>query len=370
MDPHRASARRPAGEKVEKTERLLNLVSCLLAARTPVPFGEIRGKVVGYDDGADDEAMEKRFDRDKAELRALGVPIDYVPMDALGNSGYSIRKDRYFLPEIRLTGDEALVLSVLHRMATHDGAATGPNLLSALQKVSADSPLGETLRSSPTEQHAFGLRPGRGGQAEHENLETLTGSVLRSRPVRFLYYGIGRDRVLDREVEPWGLGYHRGRWYLAGRDRLRGAVRSFRLDRIRGRVRTLPGDPVQVPKDFDVQDHVGRSPWEYEEGRPAPASIRFDPAVAWMVKENLRRGEAWKDEPGGGGVLTLRATRAEPVIRFALKHGRLARVVGPRALKAHYQALLRRTLALHEGPPTKDVGARRGREGRRRAGAA
>ena len=61
------------GDRVEKTERLLNLVSCLLAARTPVPFSEIRGQVVGYDDEADAEAMEKRFDRDKAELRARKI---------------------------------------------------------------------------------------------------------------------------------------------------------------------------------------------------------------------------------------------------------------------------------------------------------
>ena len=361
------------GDRVEKTERLLNLVSCLLAARTPVPFSEIRGSVVGYDDSADAEAMEKRFDRDKAELRALGVPIEYVAMDKHGNSGYGIRKDRYFLPEISLSMEEAMVLAVLHRVATEGGAALGPNLLSALQKVSADSPLGEGLQASLAEQHAFGLRPGRGGQEEHAALEALTGAVLRREEVRFRYYAIGRDLLAGREVEPWGLGYHSGHWYLAGHDLGRKALRTFRVDRIRGRVRSGGPASHEVPVDFDVRAHVGRSPWEFEkERRPVRARIRFAPAVAWMVKENLRRGESFRDEPDGGGVLELRATAREAVLRFVLKHGRLAEVVSPPDLRDEAREILRRTCALHRGKPSAvpKAGKRRpagGRDGRGRA---
>lgn len=344
----------PAAEqgRVDKTERLLNLVSCLLAARTPVPFSDIRGQVVGYDDGADPEAMEKRFDRDKAELRALGVPIEYVAMDKHGNSGYGIRKDRYFLPEISLDVEEALVLAVLHRMAAEGGEALGPNLLSALQKVSADSPLGEGLRSSLAEQHAFGLRPGgRGAGEEHEALEALTAAVLGRRRVRFRYYAIGKDETRDRDVDPWGLGYHRGHWYLVGHDHLRGAVRNFRVDRIRGKVR--PGKPGSYAVDagFDVQGHVGRPPWEFEAKAPFRARIRFAPAIAWMVQENLRRGEAFREEAGGGGVLEIRARDRGSVLRFAMKHGRLAEILGPPALREEARALYREVLARHRGPP-------------------
>ncbi len=352
MDTARESSGRPGGDRVDKTERLLNLVSCLLAARTPVPFSEIRGNVVGFDDGADPEAMEKRFDRDKAELRALGVPIEYVAMDKHGNQGYGIRKDRYFLPEISLSMEEAMILAVLHRVASEGGAALGPNLLSALQKVSADSPLGEGLQASLAEQHAFGLRPGRGAHEEHAALEALTGAVLQGRRVRFRYYGIGRDAVLDREVEPWGLGYDRGHWYLAGHDLGRGALRTFRVDRIRGRVRAGVPATVLPPAGFDVQSHVGRSPWEFEEKRRAVrARIRFAPAVAWMVKENLRRGESFRDEADGGGVLTLEARDRAALLRFVLKHGRLAEVVSPPGLAEEARTLLRRVQALHRGRP-------------------
>ncbi len=337
--------------RIDKTERLLNLVSCLLAARIPVPFSGIRGNVVGYDDGADGEALEKRFDRDKAELRSLGVPIEYVAMDLQGNSGYCILKDRYFLPEISLTMDEALVLAVLHRLAAEGGTPVGPNLLSALQKVSADTPLGEGLRSSLAEQHAFGLRPGRGGQGEHANLEALTEAVLSRSAVKFRYYGIGKDRETEREIEPWGMGYHRGHWYLAGRDRARRALRSFRVDRIRGRVRALPpAAAYEVPAEFDLHAHLGRAPWEFEEGRPVRARVRFAPAIAWMVKENLRAGETFEEDADGGGVLETRATGRDALLRFVLKHGRLASVEGPRDLREEARRLLRRTMDAHRGP--------------------
>jgi proteasome accessory factor B len=360
MDKARVAVDDATSDRVEKTERLLNLVSCLLAARTPVPFSEIRGNVVGYDDGADPEAMEKRFDRDKAELRALGVPIEYVAMDKHGNSGYGIRKDRYFLPEISLSMEEALVLAVLHRVAAEGGAALGPNLLSALQKVSADSPLADGLQASLAEQHAFGLRPGRGAHEEHSALEVLTGCVLRGRRVRFRYYGIDRDSVSDREVEPWGLGYFRGHWYLAGHDRDREALRTFRVDRIRGRVRTGVPATLPVPADFDVQEHVGRSPWEFaNDRRPVKARIRFDGAVAWMVKENLRRGEAFREEADGSGVLSLAARDRQALLRFVLKHGRLARVASPKDLGDEAEEIVRRTLARHKGRPTAAPAARR-----------
>jgi proteasome accessory factor B len=353
-----------AGDRVDKTERLLNLVSCLLAARTPVPFSQIRGSVVGYDDGADAEAMEKRFDRDKAELRALGVPIEYVPMDKHGNSGYGIRKDRYFLPEITLSMEEALVLAVLHRMASEGGAALGPNLLSALQKVSADSPLGEGLQASLAEQHAFGLRPGRGAHAEHAALEALTEAVLARRRVRFRYYGIARDEESDREAEPWGLGYHKGHWYLAARDVGKDAQRNFRVDRIRGRVRAGPPGAFEVPAAFDVRDHVGLSPWEFlRHRRPVRVRVRFAPEVAWMVRENLRRGEAFREDGDGGGVLEIRARDPSWLLRWVLKHGRLAEVREPRDLRRQAREAVLRTLALHRGTPTRT--SRAGGAGRR-----
>ena len=86
--------------KVAKLERQLNLVSYLLSARAPVPFSDMRAQVVGYDDEASPDAIEKRFDRDKADLRAIGVVIEYKADDPTGQAGYVIDKQGYFLPEL------------------------------------------------------------------------------------------------------------------------------------------------------------------------------------------------------------------------------------------------------------------------------
>ena len=101
--------------KVAKLERQLNLVSYLLSARAPVPFSDMRAQVVGYDDEASPDAIEKRFDRDKADLKAIGVVIEYKADDPSGQQGYVIDKQGYFLPEISLEPEDAMLVAVLQR---------------------------------------------------------------------------------------------------------------------------------------------------------------------------------------------------------------------------------------------------------------
>ena len=78
---------------IPREERLLNLLSALVSARAPLPFSEIRGRVSGYDDDASEDALEKRFDRDKADLRRLGVPLEFVIEDEFGRSGYRVERE-------------------------------------------------------------------------------------------------------------------------------------------------------------------------------------------------------------------------------------------------------------------------------------
>ncbi len=103
------------GARIAKSERLINLVAFLLSSHSAVPFSKIKGRVAGYDDDASPEALEKRFDRDKAELRALGVPIVYEPLDDRGDEGYRIPREQYFLPEVRLSVEEGAALAVVQR---------------------------------------------------------------------------------------------------------------------------------------------------------------------------------------------------------------------------------------------------------------
>ena len=344
-----------AGERIEKPERLLNLVAFLLSSPHAVPFSQIKGRVAGYDDDASPEALEKRFDSDKAELRGLGVPIVYESLDQHGHEGYRIPRDQYFLPEIRLSVQEAAALAVVQRYAQE--ATSEPlsrPLSSAVRKVLVDSPLTGAATASITEQHMLGVRTSSPRQTDlAPNLETLTDAVLRRRPVKFRYYAIGRDEERQREVDTFGLGWHGGHWYVVGRDRLRNAVRRFRVDRIRGRVRIVAGPAFEAPADFRVDEHVERPAFLMDATLPRErVVVELRPEVAFMAKDALREGWTYRDLDNGGGLLEFDATDHAAVVRFVARHLERARVIAPPQLRDETRAFFADILAKHEAVPT------------------
>jgi proteasome accessory factor B len=340
--------------RIAKTERLLNLVAFLLSSRTAVPFSKIKGRVAGFDDDASPEALEKRFDRDKAELRALGVPIVYEPLDEKGDEGYRIPREQYFLPPIRLGVQEAAALAVVQRYAqTSPGDPLARPLRSALRKVLIDSPLTGAAAASVTEQHMLGVRTEKAPGDLSANLAVLTDAALRRRPVKFRYYGIGRDETSSREVEPYGIGWHERHWYLVGRDRAKDGVRQFRVDRVRGRARMIGGAEFAVPEDFDVADHVGRPAFLLRrDGKGERVRVELRPDVAFMARDALREGWTFKDLPNGGGLVEFDANDRAAVIRFVARHAERARIVAPTDLRKEAVSFFRGILAAHDGPPS------------------
>ena len=95
----------------QKTERLLSLVVCLLSARRYLTAGQIRAAVPGYPETFD--AFKRMFERDKDELRELGIPLETGTNPGSDEEvGYRISRQAYELPEIRLEPDEAAVLGL------------------------------------------------------------------------------------------------------------------------------------------------------------------------------------------------------------------------------------------------------------------
>lgn len=346
--------------KIAKTERLLNLVAFLLSSRTAVPFSKIKGRVAGYDDEASPEALEKRFDRDKAELRALGVPIVYEPLDDKGDEGYRIPREQYFLPEIRLSVQEAAALAVVQRYSqASPGDPLGRPLRSALRKVLVDSPLTGAAAASVTEQHMLGVRTEKAPGDLSANLAVLTDAALRRRPVKFRYHGIGRDEASQRDVEPYGIGWHERHWYLVGRDKGREGMRQFRVDRIQGRARMLASPEFEVPDDFDLADHVGRPAFLLRrDGKGERVRVELRPDVAFMARDALREGWTFRELPGGGGLLEFDANDRAAAIRFVARQAERARIVAPEGLRREAAQYFREILAAHEGPPSDDAPSR------------
>jgi len=212
-----------------RAERLVNLVLCLLSTRQFLTAERIRTAVPGYepDDGTAraDEAFKRMFERDKAELRELGIPLETGRTSIFDvEEGYRIARRDYELPEVSLEPDEAAAVGLAARLwqsAELADAARG-----ALLKLRAGGVDVEPARTLDVEPRL---------DAAEEALHPCLDAVQAGRAVRFAYRKPNGSES-DRQVEPWGVVSWRGRWYLVGHDRDRGAPRCFRLSRVLGAV--------------------------------------------------------------------------------------------------------------------------------------
>ncbi|MBO3752334.1 WYL domain-containing protein [Streptosporangiaceae bacterium NEAU-GS5] len=228
-----------------KTERLLNLVICLLATRRPISAEHIRHAVPGYDPD-NDEAFQRMFERDKNELREIGIPIEVHKDPWDDDPGYRISPQAYELPEITLEPREAAVIGLaaqVWRRANLAEAASGALIKLRAAGVQADLADNTLELRVDTRDPAF---------------PALWEAVRDRRVVSFDYRSASSDSVLTRTVEPWGVVSRRGKWYLTGHDRGRDDRRVFRLSRIVGEVRPI-GRPgvVVVPDGVNLRDMVG-----------------------------------------------------------------------------------------------------------------
>ncbi|MFD4030853.1 helix-turn-helix transcriptional regulator [Streptomyces sp. NPDC058637] len=233
---------------IAKAERLMNLALCLLGTRRPLSKRELRGSIEAYLEAGTDESFNRMFERDKDDLRELGLVIETVE-NLDGETGYLARRDSNRLPPITLDAEEAAALGLAAKVwqqARLAGAASG-----ALQKLRA---AGMPEAEDAYEVHSA-LEP---RIPVHEAaFEPLMLACRDRRPVTFDYRKANAARPEQRQVEPWTLECWRGHWYLAGWDRERGAERVFRLSRISGRVRSRAGAfTVPVPDVVTVRETV------------------------------------------------------------------------------------------------------------------
>ncbi|HXP54651.1 MAG TPA: WYL domain-containing protein [Streptosporangiaceae bacterium] len=273
-----------------KTERLLSLVVCLLSTRRYLTAEQIRHAVAGYPEQP--EAFKRMFERDKEELRELGIPLETGPINPLDgeDTGYRVQRQVYELPELVLEPDEAAVLGLAARVwhnAELAGAAAGALLKLRAAGIDTDEAGPDTRQGIEPRVHttepAFG---------------PLWEAVRDRRPVTFTYRAAGRSEPKSRELEPWGVVNQHGRWYVAGRDRDRDAPRAFRLSRIAGPVRfSGPPGTVTVPPGIDVRELV-------RTGDPGPARentavLRVRPGAGFGLRRYATSTEATSTDATG-----------------------------------------------------------------------
>jgi proteasome accessory factor B len=291
----------------DRRERLLNLLALLLETRPGLTREEIVTNVtLGYPGAT--ESARKAFERDKASLRAMGVPLKEEVRD--NESRYRIDPKEYYLPDLELGEEE---LAALHVAVTAIGLGAGGEGAGALMKL--------------------GGLEGTGGipVAELPLVDTLAPlfDASRRRCIVELTY-----RGRDRRIEPWGLTSKFGHWYLVGQDLGAGEMRVFRADRIDGDVVATESGAFTVPPDFRADAYLEDQPWEYGAGRAVPVRIRIDADHVADLAGELPPDSPIEREADGSVVVELRVVNFDGLRSFVLGFMDHAEVLSPPEARA------------------------------------
>jgi predicted DNA-binding transcriptional regulator YafY len=357
-------------DRISKTQRWLDLIALLVGRRVPLPVEDIMERVPAYASNWNSEERTKResvrrmFERDKDELRQMGIPIEsfaYEPSwGGDRTEGYRIVNKDFYLPYLRVlagSGGERPVPSGSVDLRVDEARA----LLDAARRIEQlpAFPMAAEARSAAAKL-SFDLDPDQfpappiiwvespGAADVLDRLRILTDALLSAKRVRFRYHGIRRGTPTEREVEPYGLFFQRD-WYLVARDLEREALRVFRVSRMEQlQPNTLApkSRDYEVPSDFRLRDFVGRPAWKLDDEEPFSVSVRFSFPASLLVARN-EQGDLVTEEEGGAAVRRFDVTDPDPFLRWVLGFAGEATVVSPPELCHRFNEMAERAMALY-----------------------
>jgi predicted DNA-binding transcriptional regulator YafY len=352
----------------------MDLLAALLARHYPATIEDLTAEVPGYGRaGTAATTWRRMFERDKAELRRLGVPLETVTLDDGESVAYRLSTHDFYLPylweghagralsrpnridrygyrgltplvfepeELRFVSMAAERLRALNSASLSAAAASG------LRKLRFDLPLGVLHPELEHVDHIIAPRASTKAQVLNALIEAVTG---RKR-VQITYYSIGADATAVRHVEPYGLFLVSGNWYLAARDVHKRAVRTFRASRI-GSVRPnrrRPGAPdYMTPAGFVLREYAqSREPWEIGEDDAITAVVEFR-GEGGAIAAAARLGISVPGEPHRR---QFQVRRVETFVRWLLSFGGEALPIAPDGVRTAFGELARKALAVHAMP--------------------
>jgi proteasome accessory factor B len=329
---------------MHKDQRLLDLAAFLLRAAEPVSWRDIQEQFPeDYGQGSGEAAIRK-FERDKAELLELGIPVRWVAGDEDLAAGYLIDRDEFYLPDLRLPPEDLALLYVAGSAALASKAFPyARDLAHALNKLSfaARAP-GASEVAALAARRLSGEDEGGPPERLGAALEGLSRAVAAKKRVHLVYDGAERGQQTERDVDPYGLFQKGGAWFVTGHCHLRKAIRTFHVGRIAALAvnGASPRTPDFAPrKDFSLADHATREAWEYEVHPPVRCRIRIDAPVPPEVLASFGPRAKVKEEAGGVAV-ELEARNAEGLLRHVLALGDRAEIVAPKPLRDRAREVL------------------------------
>ncbi|MBA3384790.1 MAG: WYL domain-containing protein [Actinobacteria bacterium] len=330
----------------------------LMAERRPLTARDVKQNVEGYQEMSD-EAFARRFYSDRAELLALGVPLQSQRDEFTGEELYTLTSEQYFLPPLELSDDELAALQTSLYMLEGKFAYAEPLRL-ALQNLALGRP-GFASTPTPTalrvevevdDPDYSADMPGRLGKLE--------SAISKQRTAKFNYWSISSDREQERTVNPYGLFRDREGWYVIGQDLVRKDIRTFKVSRIRGDIRfaTRRERDFRIPPEFEIDDHRGRPNWQIGDAS-GEARIEMAPDTAWWVRREFGDHGRFEDD-----VFVTPYASLALLASWVLRQDGRARPIEPDELRRVIGSALRKVREVHEGiqPEPAAPKTRRARE--------
>jgi predicted DNA-binding transcriptional regulator YafY len=328
----------------DKLIRQLSLVAFLMAERRPITARDVKQNVEGYSEMSD-EAFARRFYADRAELIGLGVPLDSQRDEFTGEELYTLRSERYFLPQLELTDDELAALQTSLYLLEGQFAYAEPLRLAlqnlALGRPGFDPPPTETAARVDVRDPDYSPEmPGR--------LAKLESAISKQRTVKFEYWSINRDEQRERTINPYALLPENGSWYVIGEDLEDTRRKKFRVSRVRSDIRlaTRRERDFRVPKDFDIDDYRGRANWQVGD-IAGEARIEVADDTAWWVERVY--GSAGRLEDG---VFITEYASLPLLASWILRQEGRAIPLEPPKLRTEVERALKRVAKAHAGRPS------------------
>jgi len=314
---------------MRRIERLINLIAALLEAEAPMTADDIRRRIAGYETD-NHEAFRRAFERDKSDLKKMGIPIETRQLSAFGDEapGYIIPKAAYYLPELDLEPDEVAALRIAASavLGVQEEAGTG------VMKLSMGA-IDETTSGARLAWNADVA-------ASQPLIGPLYSAVVDRAPVEFDYQPAGTDAAGHRRVEPYALVHRKGHWYLVGHDDTANDTRTFKVARITGDVKRGEGS-YEIPAGFAAEGHVLSFQGE---GEDIVARVRFDPSLRWWPEQNLAGANA-SEGPDGSYDVEMPVASIDALVSFAMWWGPKVEIIEPPEARTRMKELLERAVS-------------------------
>ena len=307
-----------------KTERLINLTLALLATKRYLKKSEILSNVAGYE--GTQEAKERMFERDKDDLRSLGIEIEVGDLDIFfeDEPGYRIPQKSYELNVPNLSGRELALLSIASSF--WNDSVLAPNAQSGIRKL-------QSLGIPATLEFEFRMKYRFDNPSEL--LEDIAKAILQKSRIKFSY---DSSSLKVRHLEPYRIVFWNSYWYLIGMDIDRTGIRLFKLSRFLGGIETSKKKyEFEIPSDFEVSDHLPKS--NVEVIHSAKIEIRRETGTLLRQRGKLLSQGSEYD------TYEINYENERVFLRELIWHGANVRILEPANLKEQLLAIVDGVLA-------------------------